>query len=108
MTLVKYLLIVLAAGYVGLLALMFVFQRTLMYFPDTVRKAPREAGLPEAQELTLQSADGENLIAWFVPAREGKPLLIYFQGNAGGPAPPVGCVRTLSLGGSGGVAAGHP
>ena len=49
MTLVKYLLIVLAAGYVGLLALMFVFQRTLMYFPDTVRKAPREAGLPEAQ-----------------------------------------------------------
>src|SRR3974390_3804481 len=84
MTLVKYLLIVLAAGYVGLLSLMFVFQRTLMYFPDTVRKAPREAGLPEAQELTLQSTDGENLIAWFVPAREGKPLLIYFQGNAGG------------------------
>src|SRR3974377_349520 len=99
MTLVKYLLILLAAGCVGLLALTFVFQRTLMYFPDTVRKAPREVGLPEAAELTLQSADGENLIAWYVPAREGKPLLIYFQGNAGGLDPRGRGFRQLTAGG---------
>src|SRR3974390_3353512 len=101
MTLVKYLLIVLAAGYVGLLALMFVFQRTLMYFPDTVRKAPREAGLPEAQALTLQSTDGENLIAWYGRARQGKPLLIYFQGNAGGLDLRVERFRKLIADGSG-------
>ena len=101
MTLVRYLLILLAAGYMGLLALMFVFQRTLMYFPDTVRKAPREAGLPEAQELTLQSADGENLIAWYVAAREAKPLLIYFQGNAGGLDLRVERFRKLIADGSG-------
>ena len=46
-------------GYGGLLALMYVFQRALMYFPDTTRTAPGAAGLPQADEVTLRSADGE-------------------------------------------------
>jgi fermentation-respiration switch protein FrsA (DUF1100 family) len=84
MTALKWLFILALAGYGGLLALMYVFQRTLMYFPDATRVAPAQAGLPQAEEVTLASADGETLIAWFVPAREGKPLVIYFQGNAEG------------------------
>jgi len=84
MTALKWLFILALAGYGGLLALMYVFQRTLMYFPDATRVAPAQAGLPQAEEVTLASADGETLIAWFLPAREGKPLVIYFQGNAEG------------------------
>src|SRR6185312_7841359 len=70
-------------AYAGVLALMYVFQRALMYFPDPARTPPAAAGLPQAEEVTLTSADGEKLIAWYVPARAAKPLVIYFQGNAG-------------------------
>ncbi len=84
MTLLKWLLILAVLGYGGLLALMYVFQRALMYFPDARHMAPALSGLPQAEEVTFKSADGETLIAWHVPPREGKPVVLYFQGNAGG------------------------
>jgi fermentation-respiration switch protein FrsA (DUF1100 family) len=82
MTLLKWLLVV-VVGYGALLALMTVFQRKLMYFPDAARHPPAEVGLPEAEEIKLVSSDGEKLIAWHVPPRAGKPVMLYFQGNAG-------------------------
>ena len=84
MTALKWLLVLAVAGYGGLLALMYVFQRSLMYFPDAKRTPPALAGLPQAEEVVLTSSDGEKLIAWHVPPRAGKKLVIYFQGNAGG------------------------
>jgi uncharacterized protein len=83
MTVLKWLLIAAVFGYAALLALMYVFQRALMYFPDRVRTPPVAAGLPQAQEVMFASADGENLIAWHVPAQGNKPVVIYFHGNAG-------------------------
>lgn len=83
MTALKWLLLA-VAGYGALLVLMYVFQRSLMYFPDTKRTPPALAGLPQAEEVALRSSDGERLIAWHVPPRAGKKLVIYFQGNAGG------------------------
>ena len=70
-------------GYGALLALMYLFQRSLMYFPDTTRHAPAAAGLPQAEEVTFASVDGERLLAWHVPPRGAKPVVLYFQGNAG-------------------------
>jgi hypothetical protein len=83
MTLLKWLLIFAVCGYGGLLALMYGFQRKLQYFPDSARMPPAAAGLPRAEEVALRSSDGESLTAWYVPARDGKPLVLYFQGNAG-------------------------
>jgi len=83
MTALKWILIIAVLGYGGLLALMYVFQRKLMYFPDARRTAPAQAGLPRAEEIQLTSSDGEKLIAWHVPPRAGKPVVLYFQGNAG-------------------------
>ena len=71
-------------GYFGLVALMHVFQRSLMYFPDARRIQSAAAGLPQAQEATFASGDGERLIAWTIPPRGAYPVLLYFQGNAGG------------------------
>ncbi len=84
MTTLKWLIILAVLGYGGLLALMYVFQRALMYFPDTTRMPPASAGLASAEEVTLTSDDGETLIAWHVAARGDKPVVLYFQGNAGG------------------------
>jgi fermentation-respiration switch protein FrsA (DUF1100 family) len=84
MIVVKWVLIVAVLGYVGLLALMYLFQRSLMYFPDTTRMPPAAAGLPQAEEVILASADGEKLFAWHVVPKGAKRVVIYFQGNAGG------------------------
>ena len=73
---------------------MYLFQRSLMYFPDATRTPPAAAGLPEAEEVVLTSADGEKLVAWHVAPKGAKRLVIYFQGNAGG----LNCVPAVSSG----------
>ena len=83
MTTLKYLLVAGLAVYLGLVGIMFFAQRALMYFPDNFRTAPVDANFPQAQEVTLRSADGTELIAWQVPPKEGKPVVIYFHGNGG-------------------------
>ena len=54
-TLLKWLLAG-ATVYVAIVALMYVAQRKLMYFPDTTRYKPASVGLPAAEEVVL---DGE-------------------------------------------------
>ena len=83
MSTLKTTALFLAGGYFGLLALMFFAQRSLMYFPERVRTAPAAAGFPEAQEIWLNPADGERVIAWHVPPRGDRPVVLYFHGNGG-------------------------
>lgn len=82
MTILKWLLLALA-GYGALIALMYAAQRTLMYFPEKQRTAPAAAGFSQAEEIVLDTADRERVIAWHVPPRDGKPVVLYFHGNGG-------------------------
>jgi fermentation-respiration switch protein FrsA (DUF1100 family) len=84
MTSLKWTLIIAVAGYGALVALLYLTQRSLLYFPDRTRTPPAAAGLPQAEEVMLRASDGEQLIAWYVPARGDKPVVVYFQGNGGG------------------------
>lgn len=84
MGLIKTLLLFGVGGYVLLIGAMYLFQRSLMYFPDARRVAPATAGLPQAEEVILTTSDGETLIAWYIPPRDRRPVVIYFQGNGGG------------------------
>jgi uncharacterized protein len=68
--------------YAALLGAVTWWQRSLLYFPGTEKKSPAEAGFAKAQELKIKTADGETLVAWYVPTAPGKPLLLYFHGNA--------------------------
>ncbi len=83
MTLLEWLLIAGVVGYAGVLVLMYVFQRQLMYFPDRTRTPPAAVGLAQVQELRLESIDGERLIAWHVSPRGEHPVILYLHGNAG-------------------------
>ena len=69
--------------YGGFVALVYVGQRSLQYFPERRRTAPGTIGLPEAEEVVLDTADGERVIVWHVPPREGRPVFLYFHGNGG-------------------------
>jgi uncharacterized protein len=71
------------ATFGGITLAMYLAQRKLMYFPETLRTPPDAAGLPQAEELVLDSADGERIIAWHVAPRGNRPVVIYFHGNAG-------------------------
>jgi fermentation-respiration switch protein FrsA (DUF1100 family) len=80
----KTLLLAAITIYLALCAFMYFAQRSLMYFPDRVRTAPADAGLPEAKEEKLVTADGETIIVWHIPPRdETKPVVVYFHGNGG-------------------------
>jgi fermentation-respiration switch protein FrsA (DUF1100 family) len=82
MAVLKWVGIVAVVGYGGLLAALYLMQRAIMYpAPQVERTAPAVAGLPQAEELVLDTADGEKAIAWHVPARAGKPVLLFFHGN---------------------------
>jgi uncharacterized protein len=79
----KSLIIFALAAYCGIVGLMYVAQRALMYFPDTARTVPADAGFAAAEEVTLHSADGTKVLAWYVAPRGDKPLVVYFHGNGG-------------------------
>jgi fermentation-respiration switch protein FrsA (DUF1100 family) len=69
--------------YAGVLAMLYFTQHSLMYFPETIHTTPAAAGLPQAEEVTLTTSDGEHIITWHVPPRGGKPVILYLHGNGG-------------------------
>ena len=61
-----------------------VFQRRLQYFPDRrLVQNWRKPACAAGEELRLTTEDGETLVAWYFPAKDGRPLILYFHGNAG-------------------------
>ncbi len=101
MTAFKNILLFLLVGYSAMVALLYFAQRALMYFPDRTRSLPAEVGLPEAEEVTIETADGEKLIAWHVPPADGKLVVLYFHGNAGALANRAERFRGLITNGNG-------
>ncbi len=100
MTIVKWIAAVLAIGYLGGLALLYVKQRAMLFpIPPVGRTAPAAAGLPEAEEHVLTTADGENVIIWHVPAKPSRPVILFFPGNGDFLA---GCVSYRGYAGSSG------
>ncbi|MFZ3308839.1 MAG: alpha/beta hydrolase [Xanthobacteraceae bacterium] len=75
--------VIAVCGYVGLTAMVYFAQRSLMYFPDRTHTTPAAAGLPEASEVPLTASDGVKIHVWQVPPQPGKPVILYFHGNGG-------------------------
>ena len=104
MSSLKWFLVFALTGYLALVALLYLAQRSLLYLPDTRRTPPGAVGLPQAEEVALQSADGVRVSVWHVPPREGAPVIIYFQGNGGGLSLRAERFRKLTADGTGLVA----
>jgi len=81
--LLKLILILGVAGYLAMLGMLYARQRELLYPRDPAKADIATAGLVAAEEAIIATADGERLIAWIVPPRADKPVLLYFHGNAG-------------------------
>lgn len=85
MPLLAKVAIVAALSFAMLLALLWLLQERLVYFPQMGRDilvTPAGRGL-RYEDLTLAASDGERLHAWWVPADVPKGVVLLFHGNAG-------------------------
>jgi pimeloyl-ACP methyl ester carboxylesterase len=74
----------LAIVVIGVPLFMYLMQDRLLFFPQPISETARgevKKRFTFVQDLTLE-AEGTKLHAWHVPAAPGKPLVLYFGGNA--------------------------
>ena len=69
------------AAYSGIVGVMYLAQRSLMYVPDLAHVSPT-AGLPQAEEITLTTTDSERLVTWHVAPQSDRPVVFYLHGKA--------------------------
>jgi fermentation-respiration switch protein FrsA (DUF1100 family) len=101
MTVLKWSLACFVALYVLMTVGLAVFQRRLLYFPDRRLVDPARVGMVGVEDLRLTTDDGEMLVAWYVPAKNGNPLILYFHGNGGALLDRVPRFRALMASGYG-------
>ena len=81
MTLLKWLSLALA-GYAVLVTMLYLMQRQFLYQPPrATRVSPASAEFPAAEEVILATSDDEKVIAWHVPPRPGRSVVVFFHGN---------------------------
>ncbi len=76
---------ILATVAVGLPLVMYLLQERLIFYPQPLSDARREAiaqRSPNVESVFVQASDGTRLHAWLAKAAPGAPLVLYFGGNA--------------------------
>jgi len=81
------------AGGAALVGAVYLFQRNLLYFPDTDRPDAKRLGLSVVREIELATGDGLRLLAWYVPPGTGRAVIAYLHGNGGNIADRVDRLR---------------
>ena len=72
--------------YVGLALVLYLLQGRMVFLPHLPGRAldatPEAIGL-DYEDAVIETADGERLHGWFVPADTARGTLLFFHGNAG-------------------------
>lgn len=77
------IIFIVLAVYIGLILLLFLFQKRIIYHPgSTVYQTPEVAGMA-FEELYLDCEDGAKINAWYIPAEGAKYTVLFCHGNAG-------------------------
>ena len=77
--------VVIVVVVVAFLAVIWMAQRRLIYFPSASLPSPAGVGLADAEPVTFLTSDGLQLGAWFIagPGSAPRPTILVFNGNAG-------------------------
>ncbi len=70
-------------AYGGAVAFMYAYQGKLMYPGSEPTEPPHAVGLRNVAEVRIETHDGLLLLAWWQPPQPGRPVVLYFHGNAG-------------------------
>jgi len=72
--------------YVALGLVLYLLQGSMVFLANLPGRAldasPRDIGL-EYEDMHIDTADGERLHGWYVPAVEARGVVLFFHGNAG-------------------------
>jgi fermentation-respiration switch protein FrsA (DUF1100 family) len=69
--------------YAGMLLLVYFLQDRLLYFPfKEMETTPAVIRLP-FEEVNINTTDGEQITAWWIPAEKERAVLLFCHGNAG-------------------------
>ncbi|UCD09111.1 MAG: alpha/beta hydrolase [Dehalococcoidales bacterium] len=83
---VVWIIVAVAIVYVLIGLYLFLFQSKFIYFPEvpgrTVLETPGNIGLAY-ENISLETANGEKIIGWFVTANNSRGVLLFCHGNAG-------------------------
>lgn len=71
------------AVYAALVGSLYVFQRHLLYLPGWGRPVLGQLAVIGVREIKVTTADGLSLCSWYLPPREGRPVIAYLHGNGG-------------------------
>ena len=74
---------ILGVSWLIFISFLYVYQRKMLFVPDPSRMSAKEARLTGVSEEIIATPDGEKLVAWWSPPKEGKPVILYFHGNGG-------------------------
>jgi uncharacterized protein len=72
-----------AIGYGAAVAYMYFKQRDMQYSPAGEMVALADTTLTAAEEVSIPTTGGAMLGGWFAPPAEGKPVILFYKGNAG-------------------------
>lgn len=79
---IRRILYVLVGLYLLALSGLFVFQRSILYFPTHFYTLPSQARTHSAfEEISVKTADGLDLKAWYAPATSQPFTFVFFHGN---------------------------
>ena len=95
------------AGYIGLVGIIYVGQRGLMYHPGGPIGPPALYGVGEMAELPLANNAGHPLMSWYAPPQPDQPVLVFFHGNAGSIGDRAEKIRPYLNAGFGVILAGY-
>jgi uncharacterized protein len=75
-------LVVVGFGYAAACGYMYFNQRSLQYAPEGKFLDLGETLLKTAEVVEIPTSNNEKVRGWYVPPQPGKPLIVYYKGNA--------------------------
>lgn len=90
------------AAYIAICAYMYAVQRSMLFIPDIRDVSGDAVRVPGAEAITLTTADGETINAWWKPPRsDADPVYLYLHGNGANLTRRVGRFQRLTHDGAG-------
>ncbi len=82
--------------YCLVVGLLYFVQGSLLFRPMDLAPEAAAAGVPGLRTVRVRTADGLDLVAWFLPAPSGRPTVLYFHGNGGNIGDRIGRAKRIA------------